>query len=526
MRFSKTVIKNLLRTSSRKPSNNEQQATNQQPPLSTDLNENLQVLYAIYANCTDVVIHNFLIAGKTKAVLIYIEGLSNIDLIDQHVLTPLMQETAAEQGNMNMILQTKISVSSRKEVKTVLYVIGQISNGNPVLLIDQEQQGIALGLAKWEKRGIEEPVAEAVVRGPREGFTETLAVNTSLLRRKIKSPMLKMKSMKIGLYSQTQVVIAYIEGIADYTLIEEITSRLQRIDIDGVLESAYLEELIEDNPYSPFPQLLTSERPDVATANLLEGRVVILVDGTPFILIAPTTLFSLLQSPEDYYQRFVVGTAIRWLRYFFFGVALLVPSAYVAILTYHQEMVPTTLLLSIAKSREEIPFPALVEALLMEITFEALREAGARIPKQIGAAVSIVGALVIGQAATSAGLVSAPMVMVVAITGTASFMIPRYTAGIALRLLRFPIMILAGMLGLLGLMLGVIMIVVHLCTLRSFGVPYLSPLAPMKGRDMKDVLIRAPLWMLNTRPHLSGDGNKYRQSPGQKPDPTKGDEHG
>ncbi|MFD0679805.1 MULTISPECIES: spore germination protein [unclassified Paenibacillus] len=527
MRFVNTLIKSLLRSSSHKPSNNELQASSQeQIILSTDLNENLQVLYSIYANCTDVIIHNFLIAGKTKAVLIYIEGLSNIDLIDQHVLAPLMQEITAEQGNTNMILRTKISVSNKKEVKTVVDVIEQISNGNPVLLVDQEQQGIALGLAKWEKRGVEEPMAESSVRGPREGFTETLAVNTSLLRRKIKSPMLKMKSLKIGRYSQTQVVIAYIEGIADYTLIEEVTNRLQQIDIDGVLESGYIEELIEDNPYSPFPQLLTSERPDVATAGLLEGRVVILVDGTPFILVAPTTLFSLMQTPDDYYQRFMIGTAIRWLRYLFFLVAILVPSAYVAILTYHQEMVPTTLLLSIAKSREEIPFPALVEALLMEITFEALREAGARIPKQIGAAVSIVGALVIGQAATSAGLVSSPMVMVVAITGTASFMIPHYTAGIALRMLRFPIMLLAGVLGLLGLMLGVIVIVIHLCLLRSFGVPYLSPLAPMKGRDMKDVLIRAPLWMLNTRPHLTGEGNKYRQSPGQKPDPTKGDEKG
>ncbi|MCQ6561746.1 spore germination protein [Paenibacillus mendelii] len=526
MRFVKKAFKNLLGSSSHKPLNNSQQEANQQPTLSMNLNENLQALDSIYADCSDIVIHNFLIAGKTKALLIYIEGLSNIDLIHQHVLAPLMQESVAEDANTNRILQTKISVSNRKNVVTVVDVIEQISNGNPVLLVDQQRQGIALGLAKWEKRGVEEPMAESVIRGPREGFTETLGINTSLLRRKIKSPALKMKSIKVGRYTQTQIVIAYIEGIAEPTLIEEVENRIQRIDMDGILESGYIEEMIEDNPLSPFPQLLTTERPDVATGSLLEGRVVILVDGTPFVLIAPTTLASLMHSPEDYYQRFMISTLIRWLRYSFFLISLLVPSAYVAILTYHQEMIPTTLLLSVAKSREEIPFPALVEAFLMEITFEALREAGVRLPKQVGAAVSIVGALVIGQAATSAGLVSAPMVMVVAITGIASFMIPHYTIGIALRMLRFPIMILAGMLGLLGLMLGIIMIVIHLCTLRSFGVPYLSPLAPMKGRDMKDVLFRAPLWMLNTRPHLTGEENKYRQAPGQKPDPTKGGEHG
>jgi spore germination protein KA len=205
-------------------------------------------------------------------------------------------------------------------------------------------------------------------------------------------------------------------------------------------------------------------------------------------------------------------------------MSLLLPSLYVAVTTYHMEMVPTSLLISIASSRESVPFPALVEALLMEITFEALREAGVRLPKQVGAAVSIVGALVIGQAAVQAGLVSNPMVIIVAITGVASFMVPHYTQGIALRMLRFPMILLAGSLGLLGIMFGVIVIVVHLCGLRSFGVPYLSPIAPMKGHELKDTLIRGPRWMMNKRPHLTGEYNPFRQAPGQKPGPGKGDE--
>jgi len=330
-----------------------------------------------------------------------------------------------------------------------------------------------------------------------------------------------MVSLKIGRETKTQVIITYIENIADPTLIKEVKNRLSRIDIDGVLESGYIEEFIEDHPFSPFPQVLTTERPDVASANLLEGRVAILVDGTPFVLIVPVTLYSLLQAADDYYQRYLIGTLVRWLRYVFLLIALTLPSLYVAILTFHQEMIPTTLLLTIARTREEIPFPALVEALIMEVTFEVLREAGLRLPKQIGSAVSIVGALVIGDAAVNSGLVSAPMVMVVAITGIASFAIPRYNAAIAFRMLRFPMIFLAGTLGLLGIMLGLITIIVHLSTMRSFGVPYLSPFAPMQVSEMKDSLVRAPWWSLRKRPHFTGEYNKHRQPPGQKPTPVK-----
>jgi spore germination protein KA len=514
----------VFRKSKNNKMNQDQQDEKYQDLLSSDLNQNIQDLRSLYEDCSDVVFRSFLIGRQIKAELIYIEGLSNAQEMDTNVLSPLMRETKGEQNHLTEWLEEKVSVSKVKEVKTFADCIENISMGNPVMLVELESQGVALGLAQWEKRSIEEPTSESVVRGPREGFTETLGVNTSMLRKKLRSPQLKMKSMKIGRYTQTEMVIAYMEGIADKTLIEEVVNRLQRIEIDGILDSGYIEEMIEDQPFSPFPQIMGTERPDTSVASLLEGRVVILVDGSPFALIAPTTLYSLLQASEDYYQRFVLSSAIRWLRYLFVIISLLLPSIYVAVLSYHHEMVPTKLILSMAASREAIPFPALVEALIMEITFEALREAGVRLPKQIGAAVSIVGALVIGQAAIQAGLVSAPMVMVVALTGIASFTIPRYNFGASIRLLRFPMILLAGSLGLLGVMLGLLVILTHLCTLRSFGVPYLSPMAPMKGKDMKDVLIRAPWWMLNTRPHLTGEYNQYRQEPHQKPDPNNGSE--
>jgi hypothetical protein len=504
--------------------NKQQLVDNQQDPLSTDLNQNIDVLRSVYEGCSDVVFRSFFIGGKTKAFLIYIEGLCNIEEMDTSVLSPLMDERATNFDTLTELLEKHVPVAKEKEFNTFPDCIKYLSKGNPVLLLENESKGFAFGLAKWEKRSVEEPTAESVIRGPREGFTESLGVNTSLLRRRIRSPKLKLTSMSIGRFTETEIIIAFVEGIVDQTLVKEVTERLQRIDIDGILESGYIEEMIEDNPFSPFPQILSTERPDVVVSNLLEGRVAILVDGTPFALVAPTTLYSLLQSSEDYYQRFLIGTMIRWLRFIFVVISLLLPSLYVAVSTFHHEMVPTPLLLSMASSREQVPFPALVEALIMEITFEALREAGIRLPKQVGAAVSIVGALVIGQAAVQAGIVSAPMVMVVAITGIASFTIPRYTAGIALRMLRFPVILLAGSLGLMGVMLGVIFILIHLCTLRSFGVPYLTPMAPMKPREMKDVLIRAPWWMMNTRPHLTGHFNQYRQDLHQKPDPKRGDD--
>lgn len=487
------------------------------------MKENEKEFRFIYSDCSDFILRPFLIGGKYDAILLYIEGLSNTDEIDDSVLSPLMEKNDKQNDiQIGSLVKSQVAVSDVKELQTFGECIQAISSGNPIVLVDKHKTGFSLGLTKWEKRSIEPPEAEKVIRGPREGFVETLAVNTSMIRRQIRSPKLKMQSMEIGKYTKTKIIITYIDGIVDQTLVEEVKNRLKRIDIDGILDSGVIEEFIEDHPYSPFPQMLDTERPDTVSGNLLEGRAAILVDGSPFALIVPTTFYSFLQSNEDYYSRFLIATAIRWLRFIFIIISLLLPSLYVALLTFHQEMIPTALLISMAASREQVPFPAIVEVFIMEITFEALREAGLRLPKQVGSAVSIVGALVIGEAAVSAGIVSAPMVIVVAITGIASFTVPRYSAAIAIRMIRFPLVLLAGTLGLLGVMLGLIMIIVHMSTLRSFGVPYLSPMAPMKLSEMKDTMMRAPWWKLNTRPHLTGDYNKYRQSPEQKPGPNKG----
>lgn len=510
------------KTTTRKVKSPEAVAPSTQTPLEADLAKNEEMLRQIYTCCADIVFRPFLIGGTQKALLVYTEGLADQNEVDSSVLAPLMQKSSIRIKGLQSLIEQRISVAKEEMIYTLEDCVNSLLNGNPVLLLDQEAAAVSLGIAKWEKRSVEEPVAEGTVRGPREGFTETITVNTALIRRIIKSPKLKMESILIGGYTKTVVMVVYVEGLAEPDLIKEAKVRLSRIEIDGILESAYLEEFIEDDPSSPFPQILSTERPDVVCSSLLEGRVAILMDGTPFALIAPTTFIGLLQSSEDYYQRSLASTAIRLMRYLFVLFSFLLPSLYIALITFHQEMVPTSLLISMATSREAVPFPAMVEALLMEVTFEALREAGVRLPKQVGAAVSIVGALVIGQAAVQAGIVSAPMVIVVAITGISSFMIPRYVAGIATRLIRFPMMLLAGSLGLLGIMLGIIVLIVHLCSLRSFGVPYLSPIAPLQTHDLKDALVRSPWWMMRTRPRLTDHANEIRQAPGLKPDPNEG----
>jgi spore germination protein KA len=518
------ILSRLLRSGQRRSAQAEQSIHHLQvqADLSEELHVNVELLRNIYADCSDIIFHEFVIGGRTRAVLIYIDGLINVEEIDRHVLAPLQRDNLDEHSLSN--IRRTIPVTSITTVKTPVDAIEAISNGRPVLLVEKEPQGLSFGLSEWEKRAIEEPTSESVLKGPREGFIESIRTNTALLRRKVRSPNLKIRMIRKGNYTRTSIAIAYIDGIASPALVEEVMRRLQPIEIDGILESTYIEELIEDNPFSLFPQMLATERPDVAAAYLLEGCVVLLVDGSPSVRIAPITMYSLLQSPEDYYERYFIGSAIRWLRYLFFAISLLGPSLYVAILTFHQEMIPTPLLLTMARSREQIPFPALIEALLMETMFEALREAGARLPKQIGSAVSIVGALVIGQAAISAGIVSSPMVMVVAITGIASFMSPRFNIGITVRLLRFPMMFLAGFLGFLGVILGIIIILNHLLTLRSFGVPYLSPLAPMRNRDLKDVLIRVPTRMKAEYPHAPADRNHERQSSDLWSDSGNGDD--
>ncbi|MBR8658290.1 MULTISPECIES: spore germination protein [Bacillales] len=482
-------------------------------PLYPTLQENVHVLKQLFSDCSDFVIREFNMKNGVAAVAVFVDGLVDTREVNQALEALMILESGDR--DVDVIQKKLLPVSQIAKVKDYKEFLQAVLSGDTGIVVDGNTEALTMGMRGPEKRSVDEPEGEAVVRGPREGFIENIRTNTSLLRRRLKTPRLKMKSLVIGRETNTNVALAYLEGIADPQLVEEVTRRISVIETDGILESGYIEELIQDNIYSPFPQVQYTERPDTVAGALLEGRVAIMVDGTPMVLIVPTTFWIMLQANEDYYERFMPATLIRWLRYLFLLISLLTPAAYVAITTFHQQMLPTTLLLSIAAARESIPFPAIVEALIMEISFEALREAGVRLPKTVGQAVSILGALVVGQAAVEAGIVSAPMVIVVSITGIASFTIPHFNASIALRMLRFPLMIAASILGIYGILVGIVLIMGHLANLRSMGVPYLSPIAPMSVSDLKDVLIRAPWPFMKKRPSFLGVQDARRMRTGQ-----------
>lgn len=389
-----------------------------------------------------------------------------------------------------------------------LYI--HLMSGDTILFIDRIGIAVIASTKGGERRSVSEPESQTVIRGPREGFTESIRTNTALLRRKIKSPNLWLEEMQLGRVTQTDVGIMYIHGIVDEKNVDEVRKRLSVIDIDGVLESGYIEELIENTNKTIFPTIYHSERPDVIAASLLEGRIAILVDGTPFVLILPTTFNMFFQASEDYYNRFDVGSLIRVLRFSSFLIGLLLPSFYVAIIGFHQEMIPTSWLLKLAVQREGVPFPAFVEAFIMETVFEVLREAGVRMPRSVGNTISIVGGLVLGQAAVEAGIVSPVVVIVVSLTAIASFVSPAYNIGIAARILRFIMLIAASLFGIYGIACTLLMMVLHLCSLKSLNVPYMTPYSPIILSELKDSMIRAPLDHMKKRPKLISRNDPVR----------------
>ncbi|MDA8226130.1 MAG: spore germination protein [Desulfitobacterium hafniense] len=461
---------------------------------------------------TDIVFREFILKGKQdiQCSLAVVDGLIDKQIIDQFILKPLMVDFAGELEKMDLtqktapdlILSRLAPANEIKKIDKLGDALDGILSGDAVLFLGEES-ALLIGARGWVNRGVAEPQTESSVRGPREGLSETLRINTSLIRRKIKHPSLRIKSLKVGELTRTDIVVTYIESLASEDVLNELYDRLSRIKIDGVLESGYLEELIEDMPYSPFPQVTYTERPDVVAANLLEGKIAILVDGTPIALIVPVVFAEFMQVSEDYFERAMIVILVRFVRFAGVFLALLAPSIYIAVTNFHHEMLPTDLALSIAAGRENVPVPALLEALIMVFALEILQEAGLRLPRPMGQTIGIVGALIIGDAAVKANLVSPIMVIIVGLTAVATYAMPSYDVAIAIRLVRVPLMILAGSLGFFGIGVGLYALLIHLLCLRSFGTPYLSPIAPLRIRALlQDTFVRAPWWALKRRPHL------------------------
>ncbi|XJZ28273.1 spore germination protein [Bacillota bacterium Lsc_1132] len=453
---------------------------------------------------------NLKILTETTARLltIHVDNEKNVNSIE--ALSPLIKESFGGESFQLLDSQEK--------------VFWAILNGGIVIAVKGIDKAISINMMTDEKRAVTEPSTQTVVRGPKDGFIESLATNVSLIRRRIRNPKLQFEEFIVGKDTSTSVYMGFIHGIANQAIVDEVRNRLKKIHVSAVFESGNIEELIVDKTFTFFPLALNAERPDTVAANLMEGKIVILIDGTPFCLLVPAVFVNFFEISEDYYQPFLLGSFIRFIRYLSFMIALLTPSIYVGILTFHQELLPTNFLLSVIAQREGVPFPAVVEVFLMEIAFEILREAGVRMPKTVGQMVSIVGALVIGQAAAEAGIISNIMIIVVSITAIANFVSPTYSFAASSRLLRFIFIISASILGLYGVLLVLIFMVAHLSSLRSFGVPYLAPIAPFIVEDQKDVFMRSPFWAMKKRPKYLRTENELKvfSDASPTPPPSKG----
>ncbi|WP_438825848.1 spore germination protein [Neobacillus drentensis] len=491
-------------------------------PILRDFQENISRIKEEVGNSTDINVREFKI-GAHKGALVYVDGLASSIAIADYILETAMEIMVPDEpvDIFQFMLDKTMALGSVQTIENWNQVFDSLFSGDTVIFLQGCNKAISGETKGWERRAISEPTTQLSIRGPKDSFTETLRTNTALIRRRIKSPNLRVDSMKIGAVSQSDIAIMYIKGIANEKIVGEVKERLNRIDIDSILGSGYLEQLIEDQTWTTFPTTYHSERPDVVTSHLLEGRIAIVVDGTPFVVTVPAIFIQFFQAPDDYYSRFDISTGIRLLRILAFLIAVIGPSVYIAATTFHQEMIPTTMAIAIASQRENVPFPAFVEALIMEVTFEILREAGLRLPRAVGQAVSIVGALVIGQAAVQAGFVSPVMVIVVSITAIANFSTPVFAMAIAARLVRFVLMGLAAILGFYGIMLGIMFMSIHLCSLRSFGIPYMMPLAPFNIHNQQDAFVRFPIWSMKNRPMFISKGNMRRTGDNQKPGPPK-----
>ncbi|MGD0622097.1 MAG: spore germination protein [Thermacetogeniaceae bacterium] len=494
-------------------------------PLTDDIEVNVGRFKEIFGNASDLVVREFFMGtdNDVRLVLFHIDGMVDKNAISEYILNPLLFRTFADwhgkilPTNAFQLIRDNLATASDLTASDKMdEIIDLVLYGDVAVFVQGAAQVLLFDLKEWPNRGVQEPVAESLVRGPREGFTETLRFNTSLIRRRIRTPRLKFDMSEVGLHTKTHICVTYIDGLVNPATVAEIKRRVQDIEIDGVLESGYIEDYIKDDYRTPFVLLDRTERPDKVCAALLDGRAAIVVDNTPFALIAPAVFPEFMQSTEDYYEGTEYIRPFRWLALI---MTLTLPSLYVAITTFHQEMIPSSLALSIAAQREGVPFPAVVEALIMEVIFDLLREGGLRMPQPLGSVMGIVGAVVIGQAAVAAGIVSPFIVIIVAGTAISSFLIPNYSSSFAIRLLRYPMLFLAGAFGLVGIFLGLMFLLLHLASLRSFGVPYLYPLAPAVPGEWQDVFIRAPWWKMVWRPRLFRSPDRRRQPAGQQPAP-------
>lgn len=495
--------------------------------VSKFLQENLTFLTVQYNALinSDITIRKFILNAKGKqykSALIYIDGMVNSDIINHYVLNPLMHknptntDTSSETLIINKNTDLNFHTTSTPDLEDLIYnslisqnsiqkendfssIIAKINSGFTCLIIDTIDQAFCIEAKGYQTRSISKPENEVVVRGSQEAFVENIRTNTSMLRRIINNENLIIEQLNIGKVTKTIVAFCYMKNIANEDLVNEVRFRLNNIDIDTIINSGTLEQLIQDDSGILFPQTFATERCDRACNNILEGRVVILVNGNPYSLIVPAVLVDFITSPEDMNLKHQYGNLIRIIRCLAFFVAMFLPAFYVAITNFHQELLPTDLVFAISSMRKSIPFPVIVELLIMEISFELIREASLRVPAPIGSTIGIIGGLILGEAAVSANLVTPLLIIIVAITGICSYAIPDFSLNFTIRTFRFMYIILSYIAGFLGISFGMFIQLILLSNLQSFGVSYFSPYLPPSDKNNDSSFLIKPIWKKEKR---------------------------
>ncbi|WP_404449461.1 spore germination protein [Sutcliffiella horikoshii] len=459
--------------------------------LTTNLEENLLHLRERFVHSEDFIME-YLHLQNEDAYLVYIETIIDKQLVQEKILQPLKE-------NRNRYTNEKQPLPLVKETNSIKEITKSLLEGSCVVLSSDTDLAAIFEVPISNGRKVKEPETEGIIRGPHDGFVESLATNISLIRKRIHNPNLKVKYFSIGNDSQTKVGLIYLDHIANKKTVALLEQKLTEINVDFILAPGYIEEFVSDNS-SIFPTMLSTERADRTVANLMDGRIAIMTESSPGALIAPTTFFTFYQSPDDYNSRWYFGSFIRFLRILGFLISIALPAMYIAIVSFHFEILPIEIVFSIKSSLENVPYPPLIEALGMQITLEILREASIRLPSRIAQTIGVVGGLVIGTAVVEANLVSNTMIIVVAITAISSFIVPITEMGSSIRLLGFPFMLMAAMFGLIGMSFFFMFLLIHLCKLESFGTPYFAPFSTLRWSEVKDTLIRVPLPFFKKRP--------------------------
>lgn len=476
---------------------------------STD--ENIFYLRSTLRNSQDIVYRHFYLGSTGRhAAIVYIEGMIEKNLIEEQVIKPILKGTKnikyVEDTNIDIIRNNMISASRVAEFKFIEDLIQSMLSGDTILFIDGFNRGISIESRGANKRSVGVTTIEQTVRGSQEGFVEDLTVNITQIRRRIKDSDLSVELLKVGERTKTEIGIIYINGLIDREVVDEVKNRIKGIKIDGIMGSAQLEQMIERHKWSLFPQMMATERPDRAAANILKGKIIIIVNGSPFVLIVPTTLSMLLSNPDDYYERAVITSIVRTFRYISFILATTLPGAYIALTSFHPGMIPTKLVLSITGTRTGLPFPIYFEVILMEVIIDILQEAAIRLPRPIGSTIGIIGGIIIGQAAVQAGIVSPVIVIIVSLTSVAAFALPVYTFTQSTRVIRTIIIIAASFLGLYGVVIVWLNLLIHMASIENFNYRYLKEFSPINLGIVKNTIIKMPLSLLKKRVEGSGDG--------------------